>query len=97
MNETSLTPMPGWMIVKPAVKTSASGLYLPSSSGEQPQYGTVIAVGGRIDRTDEKFEKIVIIKEGDTVHFSKWNGMAVKVGDEDFLFMKYSDILAIQK
>jgi co-chaperonin GroES (HSP10) len=97
MEDIKLTPMPGWLIVKPSIKKSASGLYLPSGMGEQPSFGIVVSCGGLIERTDEKYEKPILIKEGDVVHFGKWNGMAVKINNEDFMFLKYQEILAIER
>lgn len=97
MNEIKLQPMPGWLIVKPADKKNKSGLYLPSNAGEQPQYGTVISLGGRIEKANERFEKEPMIRIGDTVHFAKWQGLALKVDNADYLFLKYEDILAAER
>ncbi len=94
MEDIKLTPMPGWLIVRPAMKKNASGLYLPSSAGEQPQFGVVVACG---DILPDMYNYQGLVKVGSTVHFPKWNGMALKSGNEDFLFLKYQEVLAVEK
>ncbi|SDX54538.1 chaperonin GroES [Marininema mesophilum] len=72
---------------------TASGIVLPESAKEKPQEGKVIAVGtGRY----ENGQKVALeVKEGDHVIFSKYAGTEVKVGEDDLLILRESDILAI--
>lgn len=72
---------------------TASGIVLPETAKEKPQEGKVIAVGtGRY----ENGQKVDLeVKEGDSVIFSKYAGTEVKVGEEEYLIMRESDILAI--
>lgn len=47
---SQLQPLPGYVLVQPAVSETktASGIILPESNGEKPQYGTVLALGAVI-------------------------------------------------
>ena len=70
------------------------GIIIPDTAKEKPQEGEVIAVGpgGR----DEAGKLIPIdLKTGDRVLFGKWSGTEVKVGGEELLVMKESDIIGI--
>ena len=73
---------------------SAGGIIIPDTAGEKPQQGEVIAVGpGARDETG----KIVAldVKKGDRILFGKWSGTEVKIGGQDLLIMKESDIMGI--
>ncbi|MFC4075282.1 co-chaperone GroES [Salinithrix halophila] len=72
---------------------TASGIVLPETAKEKPQEGKVIAVGsGRY----ENGQKVGLeVNEGDRVIFSKYAGTEVKVGEEEFLILRESDILAV--
>mgnify|MGYP000598248238 FL=1 len=73
---------------------SAGGIIIPDTAQEKPQEGEIIAVGGgRID--DNGNVHALDVKAGDMVLFGKWSGTEVKIGGEDFLIMKESDILGI--
>ena len=77
-----------------ADEKTAGGIIIPDTAQEKPSQGEVIAVGpgGR----DEAGKLIPIdIKVGDRVLFGKWSGTEIKIGGEDLLIMKESDILGI--
>jgi chaperonin GroES len=90
-----LQPAPGFLLVEPAKqeKKTASGLYLPDSHEEKPQYGTVLAVGGKLIN-DRGVEVSSPAKVGDTVLYKKWGGNEVEIGDTEYQFLKFDDILA---
>ena len=90
-----LKPAPGYMIVEPAQKQSqtSSGIFLPDSHEEKPQYGTVIAVGDTVTTESGAVIKTTI-KKGDTVVYKKWGGNEVKIADTEYQFLKFDDILA---
>ena len=93
-----LQPLPGYILVEPAEaeKQTASGIYLPDSHDEKPQQGTVLAVGG--DWNTEQGATIKApVKKGDTVVYKKWGGNEVKIGDTEYQFLKFEDILAVVK
>src|SRR3954447_11475094 len=73
-------------------ETTASGIVLPDTAKEKPQRGKVLAVGpGRYE--DGKLVALDV-SEGDEIIFSKYGGTEVKVGGEEYLILRESDILA---
>ncbi len=73
---------------------SSGGIIIPDTAQEKPSEGEIIAVGGgRID--DNGGVHALDVKAGDLILFGKWSGTEVKVGGEDLLIMKESDILGI--
>lgn len=95
---SALQPMPGYVLVEPAkaeTKT-ASGIYLPDGREEKPQQGSVLAVGATwVTEQGAKIESPV--KKGDKVVYKKWGGNDVKIGDVEYQFLKFEDILAVIK
>jgi chaperonin GroES len=70
------------------------GILIPDTVKEKPQEGEVVAVGP--GARDESGKLIAIeVKAGDRVLFGKWSGSEVKIGGEDLLIMKESDILGV--
>lgn len=95
LSVSQLKPMPGYVLVEPAkmAKQTDTGIYLPDSHDEKAQHGTVIAVG--LDTVDEKGNKVVApVKKGDMVIYKKWGGNEFKVGDIEYQFFKFEDVLA---
>lgn len=74
-------------------KTSG-GIIIPDTAKEKPIEGEVISVGE--GARDESGKLVPLsVKKGDRVIFGKWSGTDVKIGDEDLLIMKESDIFGI--
>ena len=74
-------------------EVTASGIVLPDTAKEKPQRGRVLAVGpgGR----DEDGKHVAIdLAEGDEIVFSKYGGTEIKVGVEEYLILRESDVLA---
>ncbi|MFW5999316.1 MAG: co-chaperone GroES [Halanaerobiaceae bacterium] len=73
-------------------KTDA-GIVLPDTAkkDEKPQQGEVIAVGSNCysESGDDKVEV------GDVVVFDKFAGTEITVDDEDYIIVKFEDILAV--
>ena len=72
---------------------TVSGIVLPDTAKEKPQRGRVLAAGpgGRND----KGELIPMeVGEGDEVVFSKYGGTEVKLGSDEVLILRESDVLA---
>lgn len=70
------------------------GIYLPETAKEAPQYGTVVRTGpGKLLENGQVRE--LTVKEGDKVIFGKYSGTKVKIGQEELLFMREDDIIAI--
>ena len=91
-------PLPGFVLVEPqAVENrTPSGIYLPENSTEKPQHGTVLAVGDSIWESGVK-EISAPVQAGQTVIYKKWGGNDFKVGDTEYQFLKFEDVLAIVK
>ena len=77
-----------------AEEKTAGGIIIPDSAKEKPAEGEIVSVGE--GARDEDGDRIPLdVKVGDRVLFGKWSGTEVKVGGEDLLIMKESDILGI--
>ena len=76
-----------------AEETTASGIILSSKDQEKPQEAEVIAVGPGAKVDGELVP--VSVKVGEKVVYSKYAGMEVKQGDEKYIIVKDSDILAV--
>lgn len=72
------------------------GIIIPDSAKEKPMQGEVIAVGTG-HRADDGKVTPLDVKSGDKVLFGKWSGTEVKIGAEDLLVMKESDIMGIME
>jgi chaperonin GroES len=91
-----LKPLADRVVVKALSReeTTKSGIVLPDTVKEKPQDGKVLAVGaGRLLENGARLA--MEVKVGDTVVYSKYAGTEVKMGDEDVLVLRESDILAI--
>lgn len=74
-------------------KTSG-GIIIPDTAKEKPIEGEVIAVGSGI-REESGSIRPLEVKAGDRIIFGKWSGTEVKVGTEELLILKESDIFGI--
>jgi chaperonin GroES len=74
-------------------KTSG-GIIIPDTAKEKPSQGEVVSIGPG-ERDDNGKRVALDVKQGDKVLFGKWSGTEVKVGDEELLIMKESDIMGI--
>ncbi|WP_395826570.1 co-chaperone GroES [Elstera sp.] len=73
---------------------TAGGIIIPDTAKEKPQQGEIVAVGS--GARNEKGELVALdVKVGDRVLFGKWSGSEVKIGSEELLIMKESDILGV--
>ena len=74
-------------------ETSKGGIILAASAQEKPQVAEILAVGpgGMVDGK----EVAMTVKVGDRVILSKYSGTEVKLGKDEYVIAKQSDILAI--
>jgi chaperonin GroES len=72
---------------------TVSGIVLPDTAKEKPQRGRVLAVGPG-SRNDKGELVPMDVAEGDEVIFSKYGGTEIKIGGDDVLILRESDILA---
>ena len=74
-------------------ETTVSGIVLPDTAKEKPQRGRVLAVGP--GSRDESGNYVALdLAEGDEIIFSKYGGTEVKVGVDELLILRESDVLA---
>ena len=97
-SKTGIIPVSGYFLVKPHKKdkVTASGIVLPPSHEEKPQQGEVLAVGD-ILITDAGTKKSAPCEVGDTVIYREWGGKEYKADDNEYLILKFEDIMAIVK
>ena len=91
------TPLAERVVIKPteqAEVTTSSGIILPDTAKEKPQEGEVVAVGPGRTTEDGKGRVPMEIGVGDRVIYSKYAGTEYKDGDQEYLILRESDILA---
>jgi len=74
-------------------ETTISGIVLPDTAKEKPQRGRVLAVGP--GARNDKGELVPMeVAEGDEIIFSKYGGTEIKLGADEILVLRESDVLA---
>ncbi len=90
----NIKPLADRVVIKmvESEETTKSGIVLPGTAKEKPQYAQVVAVGpgGVVDGKEVKMEVVV----GDKVIVSKYSGTEVKLDGEEYTILRQSDILA---
>lgn len=92
----NVKPIRDRILVKPAEAetTTKGGLVIPDNAKEGPTKGTVLITGsGKV--TDDGITIPLIVKEGDTVMYSKGAGVSVKLDDQALLILTEDQILAV--
>jgi chaperonin GroES len=74
-------------------ETTASGIVLPDTAKEKPQRGRVLAVGPGPRDEDGEYVKMDL-EPGDEIIFSKYGGTDIKLGADEYLILRESDVLA---
>jgi chaperonin GroES len=77
-----------------AEEKTAGGIIIPDTAQEKPMEGEVVAVGPGA-RNEQGQLVAMDVKAGDKILFGKWSGTEVKLGGEELLIMKESDIMGI--
>ena len=93
---TKLQPLGDRVVIRreTADEKTKGGLYLPDTAKDKPARGTVVSIGcGKLldNGTRASFQ----IKEGDKVLFISYAGEEFKIGEDELLLMRESDVLAI--
>ena len=92
-----LQPLADRVVLKmtEAEEKTKSGIIITGSAKEKPQIAEVIEVGpgGLVDGK----EVVMTVKKGDKVVTKKYSGTEIKMGDDEFIIVRQSDILAIVK
>ena len=77
-----------------AEEKTAGGIIIPDTAKEKPSEGEVVAGGpGARDESGKLIE--LDVKVGDRILFGKWSGTEIKLGGEDLLIMKESDVMGV--
>ena len=72
---------------------TVSGIVLPDTAKEKPQRGKVLAVGPGPRDEDGNYIKMDVDVD-DEVIFSKYGGTEIKLGTDEILILRESDVLA---
>jgi chaperonin GroES len=91
-----LRPLGDRVVIQPTPREdmTKSGIVIPDTVKEEPQEGTILAVGpGRI--LDDGKREQIDVKKGDKVLYAKYAGTEFKVEGEDLLIVSQKDILAV--
>ena len=91
----TIKPLMDRVVVKAAEaeETTLSGIILPGTAQEKPQFAEVVAVGpgGLVDGK----EVCMTVKVGDKVITTKYSGTEVKADGVEYTIVRQWDILAI--
>lgn len=95
-NGMKIVPLYDRVVLKrqEAESKTAGGIVLPDTAKDKPQKGTVISVGDGHVTKDGKRHPLTL-KVGDRVIFSSYAGDEISVGDDDYLLLRESDVLAV--
>jgi len=88
-------PLGDGVMIKPIERDEvrASGIVLPDTAKEKPQEGKVVAIGP--GRTSEDGTRVPMeVKKGELVLYRKYAGTEVQEGDDEYLIVRESDIVA---
>jgi len=91
----NFVPLGERVVIKPIEQdqTTKGGIFLPDTAKEKPQEGEVVAVGpGRVSDDGKRIP--MELSKGDKVIYSKFAGTEYKDGDDEYLILRESDILA---
>jgi chaperonin GroES len=87
-------PLGSRVLIQPdeEAETMRGPLYIPDSAKEKPTRGKVLAVGpGRFWKGERVKPDVEV---GDTVIYGQYSGVPYRVGDDELVIIKASDILA---
>jgi len=92
---TNVIPLTDHIILKPVEleEVSAFGLVIPDSAKEKPQHGHVLAVGPGKRNEKGDLDGIELVA-GDRVLYQKYTGQEVSVDSEDYIIIRFQDVLA---
>jgi chaperonin GroES len=96
MTAKTFRPLHDRVLVKrtEAEEKTAGGIIIPDTAKEKPMEGEVVAVGPGARSEDGKVLPMDV-KQGDRILFGKWSGTEIKLGSQDYIVMKESDIMGV--
>ena len=92
---TKVAPLTDHIVLKAVEQEeiTTSGLVIPDSAKEAPQHGHVVAVGpGKL--SDAGTMITIELKKGDRVLYQKYTGQEVTVDQQDYIVIRFQDVLA---
>lgn len=73
---------------------TAGGIVLPDSAKDKPTRGSVVAIGdGRL--LDDGSRGVMQVRVGDRVLFTSYSGENIEIGDDEYVLMSESEVLAV--
>jgi chaperonin GroES len=89
-------PLHDRIAIKPKAgeEKTSGGIIIPDTAQEKPMQGEVISVGSGARNQDGNIVPLEI-KVGDVVMYGKWGGTEIKIGGDDLVIMKESDVIGI--
>ena len=87
-------PLGNRVLIQPdeEAQTMRGPLYLPDTAKEKPTQGRVLAVGpGKVWKGERMKPDVEV---GDTVIYGQYSGVPYRVGDDELVIIRASDILA---
>lgn len=91
-----LKPLDNRIVVKPIETKEAThgGIMLPDTARERPQEGEVVGVGpGKILKNGGRVP--MEVSPGDRVIYSKYGGIEITIGDDEYVILSEDDLLAV--
>lgn len=92
----SIRPTEDRVLVRPdsAATMTAGGIALPDNAQEKPVRGTVVAVGpGKPSESGVRLP--LAVKPGDTVLWSRYAGVEIRVHDVEHRILREGDLLGV--
>ncbi|MCA0028977.1 MULTISPECIES: co-chaperone GroES [unclassified Mesorhizobium] len=77
-----------------AEEKTAGGIIIPDTAKEKPQEGEVIAAGPGARNEAGQLQPLDV-KVGDRILFGKWSGTEIKLGGQDLIIIKESDVMGV--
>jgi len=91
-----LKPLDNRIVVKPIEMKEAthSGIVIPDTARERPQEGEIVGIGpGKILKNGTRVP--MDLSPGDRVIYSKYGGIEIKIGDDEYVILSEDDLLAV--
>lgn len=91
-----LRPLDDRIVVKPLETKEAThgGIVLPDTAKERSQEGEVVGVGP--GKTLKNGARVPMeLSPGDRVIYSKYGGIEIKIGDDEYVILSQDDVLAV--
>ena len=96
MSASALRPLGDKVVVErdESEEKTKGGIYIPDAAKDKPTRGTIIAVGtGKV--LDDGTRGPMQVKKGDRILFTSYAPEQINIGDDEYLLMSESDILAV--